>query len=191
MCIRDRSITADHRVSNEYERMRNHSRLLLDDNPINFEEHLLSFCLLNIRSLKKHSIDIKMDQSLNKNNLIFFTETQLTSDSELSSIEIDLPNYYFQHNFSDNHKFSSLAAANDRNTRLTTLQNFDGASLYSLSHDMFERPIIVMLLYRQNQMRKEDFLYLIQHLKGQVDSCLLYTSPSPRDATLSRMPSSA
>ena len=31
-------------------------------------------------------------------------------------------------------------------------------------------------------------------LKSQVDalsSCLLYTSPSPRDATLSRMPSSA
>ena len=25
----------------------------------------------------------------------------------------------------------------------------------------------------------------------QVDLCLLYTSPSPRDATLSRMPSSA
>ena len=25
----------------------------------------------------------------------------------------------------------------------------------------------------------------------QVDPCLLYTSPSPRDATLSRMPSSA
>ena len=25
----------------------------------------------------------------------------------------------------------------------------------------------------------------------QYDSCLLYTSPSPRDATLSRMPSSA
>ena len=26
---------------------------------------------------------------------------------------------------------------------------------------------------------------------GKVDFCLLYTSPSPRDATLSRMPSSA
>ena len=26
---------------------------------------------------------------------------------------------------------------------------------------------------------------------GQISSCLLYTSPSPRDATLSRMPSSA
>ena len=26
---------------------------------------------------------------------------------------------------------------------------------------------------------------------GRIDACLLYTSPSPRDATLSRMPSSA
>ena len=26
---------------------------------------------------------------------------------------------------------------------------------------------------------------------GRLDTCLLYTSPSPRDATLSRMPSSA
>ena len=28
-------------------------------------------------------------------------------------------------------------------------------------------------------------------LKGKLNACLLYTSPSPRDATLSRMPSSA
>ena len=29
------------------------------------------------------------------------------------------------------------------------------------------------------------------HKIGEVHDCLLYTSPSPRDATLSRMPSSA
>ena len=29
------------------------------------------------------------------------------------------------------------------------------------------------------------------HILGEVQDCLLYTSPSPRDATLSRMPSSA
>ena len=28
-------------------------------------------------------------------------------------------------------------------------------------------------------------------VSGEYDDCLLYTSPSPRDATLSRMPSSA
>ena len=32
---------------------------------------------------------------------------------------------------------------------------------------------------------------LFQNMKHQYTRCLLYTSPSPRDATLSRMPSSA
>ena len=32
---------------------------------------------------------------------------------------------------------------------------------------------------------------LTQYFSGQLTGCLLYTSPSPRDATLSRMPSSA
>ena len=32
---------------------------------------------------------------------------------------------------------------------------------------------------------------ITMQLAGQLDACLLYTSPSPRDATLSRMPSSA
>ena len=30
-----------------------------------------------------------------------------------------------------------------------------------------------------------------ENVQGEAKSCLLYTSPSPRDATLSRMPSSA
>ena len=34
-------------------------------------------------------------------------------------------------------------------------------------------------------------LIAVNHLEGHALSCLLYTSPSPRDATLSRMPSSA
>ena len=34
-------------------------------------------------------------------------------------------------------------------------------------------------------------LSLLEDLSSQFGSCLLYTSPSPRDATLSRMPSSA
>ena len=37
----------------------------------------------------------------------------------------------------------------------------------------------------------EEFVSLIEYQLYQIDTCLLYTSPSPRDATLSRMPSSA
>ena len=36
-----------------------------------------------------------------------------------------------------------------------------------------------------------DFTNSPEILDGRVKTCLLYTSPSPRDATLSRMPSSA
>ena len=40
----------------------------------------------------------------------------------------------------------------------------------------------------------EDYVEMIADLiaeTGEARTCLLYTSPSPRDATLSRMPSSA
>ena len=42
----------------------------------------------------------------------------------------------------------------------------------------------------------EDYIYpaglsFPVNYKGMFEGCLLYTSPSPRDATLSRMPSSA
>ena len=38
---------------------------------------------------------------------------------------------------------------------------------------------------------KDELIKEIPEIKGLVGTCLLYTSPSPRDATLSRMPSSA
>ena len=47
-----------------------------------------------------------------------------------------------------------------------------------------------------NQMEMQAALEALKFLKDKNDlielyTCLLYTSPSPRDATLSRMPSSA
>ena len=39
------------------------------------------------------------------------------------------------------------------------------------------------------ELSGEEFLQRSGLVEGQI--CLLYTSPSPRDATLSRMPSSA
>ena len=46
---------------------------------------------------------------------------------------------------------------------------------------------IAKVLHERNS--SEEFSNLIQSAKNEL--CLLYTSPSPRDATLSRMPSSA
>ena len=38
---------------------------------------------------------------------------------------------------------------------------------------------------------EENDRFFAEYQAGTLDICLLYTSPSPRDATLSRMPSSA
>ena len=46
--------------------------------------------------------------------------------------------------------------------------------------------------YRDRRNKKRDFKSLwIQRINAGVRACLLYTSPSPRDLSTSRMPSSA
>ena len=47
---------------------------------------------------------------------------------------------------------------------------------------------------KQIQLSEElgyDYVLIAEHHFSNYGFCLLYTSPSPRDATLSRMPSSA
>ena len=78
--------------------------------------------------------------------------------------------------------------------------------MYSMFDLFFDtpayRPIYVIsdsemeeLQRTQNQDELEEIRHqkkrLEESYKAQVKHCLLYTSPSPRDATLSRMPSSA
>ena len=45
--------------------------------------------------------------------------------------------------------------------------------------------------FRRNNMSPQNKIQTREYLSDYYNDCLLYTSPSPRDATLSRMPSSA
>ena len=56
---------------------------------------------------------------------------------------------------------------------------------YQLSHVFFSETRTYMALYMGAMMAVIMLLFMLNMY------CLLYTSPSPRDATLSRMPSSA
>ena len=77
-------------------------------------------------------------------------------------------------------------------------------------YDRFPEMLFVAAKYKLNDMRMPVCLFLVEDGNGESEivavwmvvdedavsithplSCLLYTSPSPRDATLSRMPSSA
>ena len=56
---------------------------------------------------------------------------------------------------------------------------------------VFSHPAIGTVGLTEDQAIKEYGQDNIKVYKSSFASCLLYTSPSPRDATLSRMPSSA
>ena len=64
---------------------------------------------------------------------------------------------------------------------------------FALANEPFKRITASFYKYVDisvpNELRDE--LYEVWNQMGVFGSCLLYTSPSPRDATLSRMPSSA
>ena len=90
------------------------------------------------------------------------------------------------------------------NNRLKELSNeitSDGKLSFITAKDnngrMTYRRSVVFLMQKalQNILKGKDFDFFVEHSLDQgyycLLSCLLYTSPSPRDRTRSRMPSSA
>ena len=79
IALENKNLRANPKVNTEYQRMR---RL---DNSYSKSSHIdavndfrnLEACLLNIRSLRKHSIDIKYDASVANCDISALTETQL------------------------------------------------------------------------------------------------------------------
>ena len=59
----------------------------------------------------------------------------------------------------------------------------------SWNDSMVKQAKKIIKMYPQKRSAIGPLLHLAQSKDGYI--CLLYTSPSPRDATLSRMPSSA
>ena len=68
------------------------------------------------------------------------------------------------------------------------IQDLDVHFVADLSYDDHERAQFDLILPKSSEPMG---LLLYIHGGGFINGCLLYTSPSPRDATLSRMPSSA
>ena len=66
------------------------------------------------------------------------------------------------------------------------MASFSGATLHMSTH---ERQIAEAIL--KDELPNGEKIKGVTLLGLEIKTCLLYTSPSPRDATLSRMPSSA
>ena len=68
----------------------------------------------------------------------------------------------------------------------------DGAAVDAMGSMFNELPMEGTVVIGEGEMDEAPMLYIGEVLgNGQPNVCLLYTSPSPRDGLLSRMPSSA
>ena len=77
---------ANPKVLEEYQRLRNECMIPCSTTVLQDDSNILTISLLNIRSLKKHSIDIKFDSRLFNSDIIALIETQLLphdSDTEI------------------------------------------------------------------------------------------------------------
>ena len=109
--LRKKHVKADPRVHEEYERLRNSGNcyLTIQANVKHHDDAVLTICLLNIQSLRKHSIDLKYDSTIMNSDIIALTETQLLPHSNNSEIKNDLQPFTLYRQDHPTDRFCSLA----------------------------------------------------------------------------------
>ena len=81
--IKSKHVKANPKVCEEYQRLRKECIISRGTTLLQNNDNILIISLLNIRSLKKHSIDIKFDLRLFNSDIIALTETQLLPENEI------------------------------------------------------------------------------------------------------------
>jgi DNA replication protein DnaC len=167
--IKDKHVKADTRVHEEYHRLRQMMTLVnkpahvLDD--ASAKTSTVTICLLNIRSLKKHSIDIKFDATIFNSDILALTETQLLLHYSDDEIKNDLhPFTLYRQDHSD--RYASLAIC-IRNS-IQTLNHEDFPSLNATMFEVIHVPTLkkktFLLLYRKNNSDIKQYVDGIRYL---------------------------
>ena len=150
-------IRADERVHEEYKRLRsspNHASIA--NLPFPHVQNIL-ITLLNIRSLRKHSIDVKHDAKIFNSDIIAFTETRLLPSQQTTNIEEDL--YPFQIIRQDNSSSHlSLALCLCKHFKFQSKKYFpeiNGLMLIVTKNDIM---LSLLLLYRRKEWNKWEFI---------------------------------
>ena len=91
----------------------------------------LSFILFNIKSLKRHAVDIAYDKNLIANDILFFTEVLISQSDNLSVMQSILGEYTLDHNISS-FRYSSFASYYKSTILVSFHQKNGGISFFYL-----------------------------------------------------------
>ena len=156
--IDSKHITADPRVHQEYQRLRDVSLAAVKTQaqPANLFENDSPVCisLLNVRSLRKHDIDVKCDPNVSNSYLLLFTKTQLKPTDLDSEIRANLSPFelYRQDNID---RYSSLAVCSRSTVEIAGNKYFRSANAlkFSISSCKSLERRTVLLLYRKHSSK--------------------------------------
>ena len=163
-------IRADPRVHAEYERLRKTSLLTETLECQLHEQHIvIPVVLLNVRSLKKHCLDIKFDKNIFNCPLILLTETQLLPSESHNDIQENLSPLLLQRQDS-NDRFSSWALCHKSTVIISEKEYFpliNGVKFCATfcEHQRFE--ISFLLLYRKQNSNLHDFVDNLTEILNQ------------------------
>ena len=127
---------------------------------------VLTLCLLNIRSLKKHSSDIKKYVNLFETDILALTKTQLLpgdSDMDIANNLIPFTLYRYDHN---SYKLSSLAICIKNNIHILHQVFFPSlnAVKFVITCDKNKQSLSCLLIYRKNGSNILQFVNAINYL---------------------------
>ena len=111
-------VRVNSKVHEEYERLRKSNCLKMPAIVRKDKKESFVISLLNIKSLVKHSIDLKCDRNINDSDLILLTETQLLCHTDDKEVRNSLSTYTLHRQDHDSDKFCSLAICTKENIEI-------------------------------------------------------------------------
>ncbi|XP_078381380.1 ATP-dependent DNA helicase Pif1-like [Oculina patagonica] len=165
--LEHKHVKADPRVLDEYERLRSTS-LLVDNTNFQVQEDdpIIPIVLLNIRSLRKHSIDMKFDTKIFNCDLLLLTETQLLPSDSDNDAQDHLDPFILNRHDNDD-RYSSLAFCNKTTVLITEKEYFPVINALMLTTVFTRRKnceMKLLFLYRKQACNVHDFVNNLRHI---------------------------
>ncbi|CAB3998256.1 ATP-dependent DNA helicase PIF1 [Paramuricea clavata] len=146
--IQSKHIKANPKVHKEYERLRN-SCLRTFTKHKSSNSSFVTISLLNMRSLRKHSNDIKLHLQLFHSDVLAFTETQLLANDSDAEIAANLKPFKIYRQDHDSDKYSSMAIE---------------AIKFVLVDTKLQESRSFLLLYRKNNSSVSQYIEALRYL---------------------------
>ena len=155
-----KAIRANKEAGLEYE-------LLRKDRPVHKVESFSSastpgkhvqISLLNVRSLKKHAIDITKCKTLMSSDLLCLTETQLSPSSDTNDIDQILGDFNIEYNNNSINRFQNTACCFNSSIQILECLRVAGYTCIKFAKETFSsQPIKLLLLYKPPDYSRNSF----------------------------------